>query len=614
MQIPTQMMVNPTPTVIPLADGQGESPTGGGFADLLQGLAEESPAQPAPAERSTDEEPVALTALLASLFWRPAVTAELVTAEPTDQPSDATVTAVAAPPVVTGEASIAALPPSSDQTAPAVPLAAEETADQAATRAQAAARQAQPTAIDREVTTSQTQAAISDGESDRPAPVLSATAEPSPVQLQQLPQAPTTSTPTGPIAGAVVADQRSATVGHQESIPQKDSSRAAAVAARSSELGAPQPAAATHPAAAEHPVAPEQSSDDPSKLSQPAVQTIDQPIIAVAKAASSQPEVSSTVVAEAVGKPRAGAETATESTSSTSAAEPEQPPLPVERPLNWLVRPGLLAGLRSSRPASPQLHSEPDSAVPKVLAAESSPGEQPRVNWQQLDQQSQGLAAKGGETATARRSLTPVTAATSADQTSSELTAADRPTAAEPTQSVRFGLPQFLGSSGQVQPPAEQPAELTWFARPESSQLQQLQEALTAGVQQLHSRPTADGGLVVKMQLYPKELGEVRVDLKLNGATVTAKFEAASPEAVQVIKDSLPQLRTALSDQGFSQVSLGAEASAGGFAQSSDQRRQQRTLWQAEHGRTQPSQALPEAAESVTGRYQVGTSRVDYRM
>lgn len=55
----------------------------------------------------------------------------------------------------------------------------------------------------------------------------------------------------------------------------------------------------------------------------------------------------------------------------------------------------------------------------------------------------------------------------------------------------------------------------------------------------------------LKIRLSPPELGSLRLQVKLTDGTLTARIEAETPEARQVLVDNLPQLREKLSDQNI---------------------------------------------------------------
>jgi hypothetical protein len=144
---------------------------------------------------------------------------------------------------------------------------------------------------------------------------------------------------------------------------------------------------------------------------------------------------------------------------------------------------------------------------------------------------------------------------------------------------------------------------------------EQLREAMQTGVRGLSVSRHPEQGLVVRLQLYPKELGEVKVELQLGSHGLVARFEAARPEAVQAIRQNLPELRNALDGQGWSQISLGADSLGGGFTQTPNERRFNRTPWQSGRGTDVSGDDGFTTAEGRPEAYRpVSTSRLDYRM
>ena len=150
-------------------------------------------------------------------------------------------------------------------------------------------------------------------------------------------------------------------------------------------------------------------------------------------------------------------------------------------------------------------------------------------------------------------------------------------------------------------------------AKASAEPFEQLQEALQTGVRQLQVTARDSDGITIKMQLYPKDLGEVRVDIKLIGNAITARFEAVRPEAAQIIKENLPNLKSMLDGQGFSQVTLDAESFGSGFGQTSD-RRFSRPPSQGNRESDLAKRLVPDFGEAISSSSSSALSRVDYRM
>lgn len=77
-----------------------------------------------------------------------------------------------------------------------------------------------------------------------------------------------------------------------------------------------------------------------------------------------------------------------------------------------------------------------------------------------------------------------------------------------------------------------------------------------------------EGGVEVRLTLHPESLGDVRVRLRWEGGSLTARLEAASPRACAALEGGLPALRTALEEHGIPvdalQVGLQLDLPGGG--------------------------------------------------
>jgi len=72
------------------------------------------------------------------------------------------------------------------------------------------------------------------------------------------------------------------------------------------------------------------------------------------------------------------------------------------------------------------------------------------------------------------------------------------------------------------------------------------------------------GGLTLR--LTPPELGTVRINLQLQGASVSADFVAESEAGGRLLSRQLAQLRTALESQGLNVERLGVQTKGQAFA------------------------------------------------
>ena len=61
----------------------------------------------------------------------------------------------------------------------------------------------------------------------------------------------------------------------------------------------------------------------------------------------------------------------------------------------------------------------------------------------------------------------------------------------------------------------------------------------------------ARGGMEVHLRLYPESLGEVRVQVRWEGGTLSARLEAATPAARDALESGAPALRAALQEHGI---------------------------------------------------------------
>ncbi|NLY54221.1 MAG: hypothetical protein GX060_06360 [Firmicutes bacterium] len=227
------------------------------------------------------------------------------------------------------------------------------------------------------------------------------------------------------------------------------------------------------------------------------------------------------------------------------------------------------------------------------------PGAGPPVHWGQLErywllrnasnaewEKAQGEMSPQGETAagdlTAVATEKPVRMQDtfSIDEQPHHTPAPDKATVKEDEAIVRVGVVP-AGSSSAEAPVATPVVE--YVARSDQSLAQQIEQEVALGLRQLRFNRSPDG-VTVRMQLYPEELGEVQVELKLAGDVLTAQLKTAEPQAAAALRLELPALRENLLNQGFEQVFLGAET-AGQFQQTPGRERQmddprQQRRWQ----------------------------------
>ncbi len=154
-----------------------------------------------------------------------------------------------------------------------------------------------------------------------------------------------------------------------------------------------------------------------------------------------------------------------------------------------------------------------------------------------------------------------------------------------------------------------EPADVSYTARPGMPLEQQLEQGLATGLRQLRLLRSPDG-ITVRMQLYPESLGEVRVELKLEGNMLSAQLRTLQPQATEALRLELPLLRENLVNQGFTQVFLGAET-AEHFGQSAGRERQR--FQQEQARRTQRVGVVKTETTEELEQEQL-TGRLDYRL
>jgi len=152
--------------------------------------------------------------------------------------------------------------------------------------------------------------------------------------------------------------------------------------------------------------------------------------------------------------------------------------------------------------------------------------------------------------------------------------------------------------------------EVIYQARPGQPLQQQLEQGLGVGVRQLRIFRSEEG-LTVRMHLYPESLGEVRVELKLEGNVLTAQLRTYQPQAAEALRQELPLLRENLINQGFTQVFLGAET-AQQFDHWAGQRQQR---FQEEHQRRPQRVGIVRSEETEEPMLMsIISSRLDYKL
>jgi len=254
----------------------------------------------------------------------------------------------------------------------------------------------------------------------------------------------------------------------------------------------------------------------------------------------------------------------------------------------------LIAGL--SQVAPPDTTTQPQGGIPEQLFA----GVLPQVKIQKQPQQipadpkvsTAEISTTEAAIVTGRPGTTePQSPMLSADQRSGLLqtgidhpTRTDKPTTELPdlpgqpiTQQVGTASPTTIDEPGpeaivaQIKHPADDPLQQNWHSAraettnpvtgskttateavlqlPSGTELPE-QQLLDQVIGKLRVHPQGDGGQAV-LKLYPKELGEIRLDLKLSSDRLQAHLQVQSSQVQEVLERHLPRLRDSLEQQGL---------------------------------------------------------------
>ena len=66
----------------------------------------------------------------------------------------------------------------------------------------------------------------------------------------------------------------------------------------------------------------------------------------------------------------------------------------------------------------------------------------------------------------------------------------------------------------------------------------------------------AEGAYSLSLRLLPENLGEIRIDVQVQGSTVLVRLTSDNPAAQEALRASLPELREALAAEGLTASSL----------------------------------------------------------
>lgn len=226
---------------------------------------------------------------------------------------------------------------------------------------------------------------------------------------------------------------------------------------------------------------------------------------------------------------------------------------------------------------------------------------------QELSLESQAaVSSKEQQPLSLRATTEPQAEVLSAQATSqiAELDASD-----QSNQVHQFAVHLDVATAGATIADSAQVADATHVARPGLPLSQQLEQGLATGLRQQRLLQSPEG-VTVRLRLYPESLGEVRIELKLAGNTLTAQLRALEPQAVDALRSELPLLKENLANQGFTEVFLGAET-AEYFGHSAGREQQPFQERQA-----QPRQQIIATTTETTDKTEaeLTISRLDYRL
>lgn len=121
----------------------------------------------------------------------------------------------------------------------------------------------------------------------------------------------------------------------------------------------------------------------------------------------------------------------------------------------------------------------------------------------------------------------------------------------------------------------------------------------------------------LKIRLSPPELGSLKLQVKMTDGTLSARIEAETPEARQVLVDNLPQLRERLSDQNIRVEKFDIDLFNSGYGGAPQHSREEfdQAMFAAGQRRGNRSAISAETAAAATSRNSAGsTARGDGRL
>ena len=161
--------------------------------------------------------------------------------------------------------------------------------------------------------------------------------------------------------------------------------------------------------------------------------------------------------------------------------------------------------------------------------------------------------------------MTPVSAPLTAAPTSATVStlAAEATTAQNPVAELRADLTEK--SSVEIRTaPAERTDTDAWRKH---DQHMEMSRRLTEALGQRLSAQIARGAWRVEMDIHPKSLGRIEIQLEMKNGELEAHFNASKQLTRDLLQDSLPRLRQALDQHGIDSAYIGLGA---GQQQNSD--------------------------------------------
>jgi flagellar hook-length control protein FliK len=215
--------------------------------------------------------------------------------------------------------------------------------------------------------------------------------------------------------------------------------------------------------------------------------------------------------------------------------------------------------LKSDKPKAQHAATRPVVAAAASQASHAQAGDPSQSQGlpAQTAGQDEQVSAQPKEQNQAQTQAAPIqTAATQASAASTHTAASTTEPVATPV--VTAGPVTSITNTGQAAPSGPVPLPELPQADTQSQQTDQLNTArLTRGLQNaLQQR-----GGALTLRLTPPDMGTVRIQLHVHGATVTANFQAETESARSLLTNQMAQLRHALESHGLTVDRLSVQSS-----------------------------------------------------